>query len=70
MLTCGCAPKWLTSVSEPVAAEEAVKEPCACCGAPAGKSCNGGSAGWLGDARTRAFVDLCPGRLELQRSLL
>lgn len=70
MLTCGCAPKWLSSASAPISAEEAVKLPCPCCGAPAGKRCAGGSAGWLDDGHTRAFVDVCPARLETQRSLL
>jgi hypothetical protein len=68
----------LTSVSVPVTAEEAVKQPCPCCGAPAGKRCHGGSAGWLPQAgragqalgERRAFVDVCPGRLEVQRTLL
>lgn len=69
-LVCGCAPKWLSSVSEPIGAEEAVKQPCPCCGASTGKRCAGGSAGWLDDAHTRAFVDVCPARLEIQRSLL
>lgn len=68
-LTCGCAPKWLTSFSQPVSAEEAVAAPCPCCGAGAGKRCVGGSAGYVDEARTRAFVDVCPGRLEV-RSLL
>jgi hypothetical protein len=69
-LTCGCAPKWLTSVSVPVTAEEATKEPCPCCGVAAGKRCSGGTAGWFDDARTCAWVDVCPGRLEVQRTLL
>ena len=77
-LTCGCAPKYLTSASVPVTAEAAVKEPCPCCDAPAGKRCVGGSAGWLehtgraGQAlgERRAHVDVCPARLEVQRSLL
>lgn len=69
-LTCGCAPKYLTTVSVPVTAENAVKQPCPCCGAAAGKRCAGGTAGWLDAAHTRAWVDVCPGRLEVQRSLL
>lgn len=69
-LTCGCAPRWLTSLSVPVTAEEATKEPCPCCGAPAGKRCVGGSAGWLDREKGEAYVDVCPGRLEVQRSLL
>jgi predicted RNA-binding Zn-ribbon protein involved in translation (DUF1610 family) len=69
-LTCGCAPKWLTSASQPVTAEAAVEQPCPCCGAVSGKRCAGGTAGWLDAARTRAWVDVCPGRLEIQRSLL
>lgn len=69
-LACGCAPRWLTSSSVPVTAEDATAHPCPCCGAEAGKRCNGGSAGWLNRERGVAYVDVCPGRLEVQRSLL
>lgn len=69
-LECGCAPRWLTSVSEPVTAEQAVEKRCPCCEAPAGRRCVGGVAGWLPDKRgKRAHVDVCPARIEVQATL-
>jgi len=69
-MTCGCPPRWLTSVSVPVTAEAAVAHPCPCCGAGIGCRCVGGSAGWVDKAKGVAFVDVCPARLETQRTLL
>lgn len=71
-MTCGCSPRWLTSISEPVSAEDAVSRRCPCCGAAVGRRCVGGVAGWLPgkrDARV-AYVDVCPARLERQEALL
>lgn len=74
---CACGPggrRFTTSISEPVSAEAAIAQPCPCCGAPAGKRCVGALAGWLPNtprgAERRAYVDLCPARLELQGALL
>ncbi len=65
-MTCGCKPKWLSSVSEPVAAETAVSVPCPCCGAGIGCRCIGGTAGWLRNKKPDervAWVDVCPVRI-------
>lgn len=73
-MRCGCPPKWLTSDSQPITAEEAVERSCPCCEAPSGKRCLGGTSGWLPPRRAGgkriAFVDVCPARLEVQRVLL
>lgn len=79
-MICGCPPRWLTSVSQPVSAEAAVAHPCPCCHAAVGKRCVGGTAGYLPGPKTRdpdtppargpAYVDVCPARLEVQRTLL
>jgi hypothetical protein len=69
-LPCGCAPQWLTTVSQPITAEEAVAEPCRCCEAPARRRCIGGRSGWLPQdlkrpGERRAHVQVCPARLAL-----
>jgi hypothetical protein len=68
---CGCRPVWLTSLSVPVSAEDAVSIDCPCCGAPKGKRCRGGAAGWLPGKLEQgaAYVDVCPARLEVQAKL-
>jgi hypothetical protein len=69
-IECGCHARWLTSVSQPVSAEQAVAKACPCCGAPAARRCIGGVAGWLpGKQGERAYVDVCPARLEVQATL-
>lgn len=71
-MICGCRPRWLTTLSEPIGAEQAVTRPCPCCGAEAGRRCMGGTAGWLPDRPGRdraAWVDVCPARLEAQQTM-
>lgn len=68
--------RWLTSVSEPVSAEEAVTSPCPKCSASSGKACVGGGSGWISPqtlpagAEPRAWVMVHVERLEVQEQLL
>lgn len=77
---CNCAHVWLTEISVPVDAMQAVQDACECCGAPAGRRCwlagyitnekalPTGYEGAFGPGRM-AYVFVCPGRIAQERLL-
>lgn len=70
-LECGCEALWLTEASVPKPVGKVLAEPCVCCGAPRGKRCKGGAAGYVTPPKKfvgafgpdrMGYADVCPDR--------